>query len=329
VLHALAPLANLILANWDPDQPDEFLEAARWARRQGARIISCSVIMPSWSDGEGGGRVDQTLAAILGRGGPGDLLCFASAGNTAQRHWSGPYHDGADGFHEWRPGQSRNVLSPWTTAEVSVELYWRGSARYALVVTNDRTGRPAGPAPYCQYENGRSCTVVHFTPQPGATYTVRVRLSGGSGGHFHLVALGGALSLPRAGGSVACPADCPVVQAVGAVHANGQRASYSSCGPNSPRPKPDFVAPVPFASLWRSRPFTGTSAAAPQAAGLAALCWSRHPDWTAAQVRQALRAAALDLGPPGHDCETGYGMIRLPELPAIRAGLREPAALRR
>jgi hypothetical protein len=45
-------------------------------------------------------------------------------------------------------------------------------------------------------------------------------------------------------------------------------------------------------------------------------------------VRQALRAAALDLGPPGHDCETGYGMIRLPELPAIRAGLREPALLR-
>jgi subtilisin family serine protease len=328
VMHALAPLAKLILANWDPDQPDEFLEAARWARRQGARIISCSVIMPSWSDGEGGGRVDQTLAAILGRGGPGDLLCFASAGNTAQRHWSGTYHEGADGFHEWRPGQSRNVLSPWTTAEVAVELYWRGSARYALVVTNDRTGRPTGPAPYCQYENGRSCTVVHFTPQRGATYTVRVRRSGGSGGDFHLVALGGALSLPRAGGSVACPADCPVVQAVGAVHADGQRASYSSCGPNSPRPKPDFVAPVPFASLWRSRPFTGTSAAAPQAAGLAALCWSRHPDWTAAQVRQALRAAALDLGPPGHDCETGYGMIRLPELPAIRAGLREPALLR-
>jgi subtilisin family serine protease len=100
--------------------------------------------------------------------------------------------------------------------------------------------------------------------------------------------------------------------AVGAVNHIGTRATYSSCGPNSHRPKPDFVAPVPFASLWRSRPFSGTSAAAPQAASLAALCWSRHPNWSAEQVRSALREAARDLGPSGHDWETGYGMIALP-----------------
>jgi subtilisin family serine protease len=140
------------------------------------------------------------------------------------------------------------------------------------------------------------------------------------------VALGGWLSVAQASGSVACPADCPVVQAVGAVHANGHRALYSSCGPNSSRPKPDFVAPVPFPSVWRGRPFNGTSAAAPQAAGLAALCWCEHPERTAAQVRQALRASAVDLGPPGHDWETGYGMIHLPELAVIHAGLRTVVA---
>ena len=78
------------------------------------------------------------------------------------------------------------------------------------------------------------------------------------------------------------------------------------------RPKPDLVAPVPFPSLWRPRPFSGTSAASPQAAGLASLVWSKHPDWTAAQVWTALRQAAHDLGPPGHDYETGYGLIHLP-----------------
>jgi subtilisin family serine protease len=77
-------------------------------------------------------------------------------------------------------------------------------------------------------------------------------------------------------------------------------------------PKPDFVAPVPFASAWRPKPFGGTSAAAPQAAALAALVWSRHPDRTAAEVRSALRSAALDLLTPGHDWETGYGLVRLP-----------------
>jgi subtilisin family serine protease len=88
---------------------------------------------------------------------------------------------------------------------------------------------------------------------------------------------------------------------------------YSSCGPNSRLPKPDFVAPVPFPGVGRTKPFTGTSAAAPQAAALAALLLSRHPDWTPAQVRAALQQAAVDIDPPGHDAETGYGLLRLPE----------------
>lgn len=97
VIHALAPKAELLFANWESDHPDHFLEAVRWARQQGAQIISCSVIMPSWSDGEGGGGVHKSLAAILGNGRvAGDLLCFASAGNIAQRHWSGTFHEGTD-----------------------------------------------------------------------------------------------------------------------------------------------------------------------------------------------------------------------------------------
>jgi subtilisin family serine protease len=312
VLHALAPDAELLLANWDPTRPDEFLAAARWAREQGARVFSCSVIMPSWSDGEGGGLVNQTLAQIIGPGDrPADLLFFASAGNTAQRHWSGPFQDDGHGWHAWRPGQTGNTLRPWSPGTVSVELYWHPGAEYELTVCNAATGLAVGRGTWCG-DKDRCCAVVHFLPQALCTYEVRVRLAGGRGGPFHLVALGGSLSWARAPGSVACPADGPAVLAVAAVNRQGQRAGYSSCGPNSRQPKPDFAAPVPFPSLWRPRPFTGTSAAAPQAAALAALCWSRHPDWTAAQVRAALRATARDLGPPGLDYETGYGMICLP-----------------
>src|SRR5207237_685452 len=67
VVHALAPEAELLLANWDADRPDQFLEAVRWARGQGARILTCSLIMPSWRDGDGGGTVHAALAVLPGR----------------------------------------------------------------------------------------------------------------------------------------------------------------------------------------------------------------------------------------------------------------------
>jgi subtilisin family serine protease len=312
VLHALAPAADLLLANWEPDRPDQFLQAVRWARQQGARVITCSVIMPSWSDGEGGGAFNEVLARILGEGNdPADLLCFASAGNTAQRHWGGSFHPGPNGLHEWQPGQTRNSVIPWASDIVSVELYGPGASQYALQVQNADTGAELGRSPRKQAGN-LTANVVRFQPSPQATYCVQVGALTSRPAPFHLVVLGGGLGTATAEGSISCPADNPVVMAVGAVSRDGQRVCYSSCGPNSRRPKPDLVAPVPFPSLWRSRPFTGTSAAAPQAAALAALCWSRHPDWTAGQVRQALRTSAHDLATPGHDWDTGYGQIALP-----------------
>src|SRR5262249_46327815 len=124
VVHALAPDAELLLANWDPDRPPTFLEAVRWAREQGARVLTCSLIMPSWSDGEGGGEVNATLARILGDGGhAGDMLCFASAGNIAQRHWCGPVRSDEHGYHLWADGHRNNTVVPWGNERVSVELY--------------------------------------------------------------------------------------------------------------------------------------------------------------------------------------------------------------
>jgi subtilisin family serine protease len=71
---------------------------------------------------------------------------------------------------------------------------------------------------------------------------------------------------------------------------------------------------VPVPTRVRSRSFSGTSAASPQAAGIAALICCRHPDWTANQVRAALQGAAIDVAAPGVDSETGYGLLRLPPL---------------
>jgi subtilisin family serine protease len=312
VVHALAPEAQLLFANWEEDDADTFLQAVRWAREQGVQVISCSVIMPSHSDGEGGGPAHRELGRILGGGtGRGDVLLFASAGNTAQRHWAGRFRAGADGFHEWRPGVVDNLLTPWGDDRVAVELCCKPGSSYELIVSDAQSGaevaRSGSPV-----ESGSDCRVVRFDPRSGRTYRLRARLTSGQPGSFHLLALHAGLKENTAAGSVAFPADGPEVIAVGAVDHKGQRTSYSACGSASAPSKPDLVAPVPFASAWRPRPFAGTSAAAPQAAALAALLWSRHADWTAERVRTTLRTSAKDLGPPGYDPETGFGLVHLP-----------------
>jgi Subtilase family len=337
VIHALAPDASLLFVNWEPDRPETLLEAVRWAKSQGVKVLSCSLVMPSWSDGEGGGTVHEALSNLIGDGsGAADMLFFASAGNLAQRHWSGPFQPDDTSYHQWIPGHRNNSVTPWGDERVSVELYGRACEGIELQVNDSSSGKVVGRCrASCEGSPcGVPCAVVAFQPTLGSQYYVRLRKMSGvrspesdvktdlfDFGHrtpdtgrsnFHLAVLGGTLHYTTANGSIPFPADGPAVRAVGAVDNDGRRLSYSSCGPNSRLPKPDFVAEVPFPSLWRDRPFTGTSAAAPQAAALAALVWARHPQWSARQVGQELRRASFDLGPMGHDWETGHGLLRLP-----------------
>lgn len=56
-------------------------------------------------------------------------------------------------------------------------------------------------------------------------------------------------------------------------------------------------------------PFPGTSAAAPHAAAIAALAWSAKPTATAAAVKAALFASALDIEAAGVDRDSGVGIV--------------------
>lgn len=55
--------------------------------------------------------------------------------------------------------------------------------------------------------------------------------------------------------------------------------------------------------------FNGTSAAAPNVAGVASLVWSANPNLTATQVYQILAETAYDLSAPGYDLLTGHGFV--------------------
>jgi hypothetical protein len=54
----------------------------------------------------------------------------------------------------------------------------------------------------------------------------------------------------------------------------------------------------------------GTSMATPHVSGVAALIWSANPDWTNAEIREAMNATAFDLGASGRDSIFGYGLVQ-------------------
>jgi subtilisin family serine protease len=320
VVHAVAPDAEILLANWNTDDPETFLDAVKWGREQGARVMTCSVVMPSWSDGEGNGPVHNRLSQLLGDGTkPGDPLFFSCAGNTARRHWSGTFAAGADGFHQWADGVTLNAVSPWYDDRVALDLCWSDpDARYRIEVIDAATGKPAEGVTYRE-RTDTPAAMARFVPKSGTSYAARVTQVKGKPGKFHFHALAAYIAETRQAGGIPFPGDGPEVVTVGAVTQRLERASFSACGPNSPQPKPDVVAPIPFGTFMRATPFSGTSCATPQAAASAALALSRDPQWTAGQARSYLTRWACDLSKPGHDCETGYGLVHLPALaPAPR-----------
>ena len=110
---------------------------------------------------------------------------------------------------------------------------------------------------------------------------------------------------------------------IAAVNSLNERVGYSSQGPslNAPgfeRNKPDFAAYTHFfGNLGPGRPAnggpdsfdSGTSAATPVAAGVAALLMSRFRDLTPDRLRAALRVGAIEVGQPGFDSDTGNGVV--------------------
>jgi subtilisin family serine protease len=255
------------------------------------------------------------LRELLGDGTkPGDPLFFSCAGNTARRHWSGTFTPDRNGFHQWNTGVTLNAISPWYDDRVAIDLCWSDpEASYRVEIVDPTTGKGAEGVTYRQ-QTDPPASKARFVPKNGASYAVRVIQEKGKPGKFHCHALAAYISETQQAGGIPFPGDGPEVITVGAVTLGMQRASFSACGPNSPRPKPDVVAPIPFGVYMRPVPFSGTSCATPQAAASGALCLSRYPDWTADQLRTYLTKWARDLSAPGHDCETGYGLVRLPAL---------------
>ncbi len=111
------------------------------------------------------------------------------------------------------------------------------------------------------------------------------------------------------------PAAEATLRPLGRPTAPARMARWSAPGdPTAGTVKPDLVAPatgvlgaVPSTSGRRWDLFTGTSAAAAQVSGVAALVRARHRGWTADLVRSAVATTAEPVGGPGNGLEQGAG----------------------
>jgi len=108
------------------------------------------------------------------------------------------------------------------------------------------------------------------------------------------------------------------VVTVAAVNSRRERIGYSSQGLGNFEPKkPDLAAYSHFFGNFgpgrpggNQVPFdNGTSASTPVATGVAALLLSAFPNLLPSQLKDVLISAAINLGQPGWDADTGWGVI--------------------
>jgi hypothetical protein len=112
------------------------------------------------------------------------------------------------------------------------------------------------------------------------------------------------------------PADAESILAVGSVNNVDVVSGFSGRGPTADgRIKPDVVAQGE--SVWWAQagttssvaPVNGTSLSTPLVAGGTALVREAHPEWTAMQVRDALKSTANNAATPNND--RGWGRINV------------------
>ena len=130
------------------------------------------------------------------------------------------------------------------------------------------------------------------------------------------------------GNELTYPAAYPHVLTVAATQPDGTVAPWSSrstfvdlAAPGAQIPVAT-VDPVTGATGWA--PEDGTSFAAPIVSAAAAWIWTARPDLDAGQVAQILRNTATDMGAPGRDPASGYGLLNLPASLSSQTPVRDP-----
>jgi subtilisin family serine protease len=246
-------------------------------------------------------------------------------------------------------GGANSWFDPYGQHAAPADLTGHGTATMGLMVGGDAGGSSIGVAPQAQWiavkifddSGSATATAIHLGYQwlldpdgnpdtPDAPRVVNNSWTFGSPGcnlafqpDLQVLRAAGILPVFAAGNygpaaaSAASPANYPEALAVGSINNEGQIDASSSRGPaacgQSGGLYPALVAPgVNILSSDRFGLYSynsGSSLAAPHAAGVLALLLSAYPELTVYQQAAALASGADDLGDAGLDNTFGYGRL--------------------
>ncbi|WP_379792296.1 S8 family serine peptidase [Halorubrum rutilum] len=306
-----APDAQLSLATIQT--ATDFAAALQYFREQDVDVVVAPLSFPGFDD-DG----DHPLTDDVDQTRADGILVINSAGNDRQRHWQGEYTDtDGDGLHEFDPADETACVPNCETVfsgSLQVNLHWDADgddSSYRVYLYNPvREEYLVGSTTIISEPDERFERIRTNVPQQPIDLVVQ-HTGGPADDELEITVFGApTIEDPVARSSVKPPADVPSVVSVAAYRRdNEQIASYSSVGPNDA--EEDVVDVAGYTNVEvRNTVFTGTSAAAPQVAGVAALAADAGgPDVTADTLASALDTTAVDVGPSGRDTESGAGVV--------------------
>jgi len=318
IVHEVAPKAQLYLKQVGDAVDME--NAVDDAIREGVKIINHSVGWNNSNFGDGTGFFAELVQQATDAG----ILWVNAAGNHTANHWTGRFvDDNQDGWSDFPGAENQQLRIPAYFGLIQVDLTWNdwpNTSQDLDMYLYNSEGEMVASSTEWQTGNAPPVESLEYLVLDPDIYYVRVferRMTRPL--HIKIFTGSSHQIFPNtAYGSLLAPADAPAALTVGAVSIRnwedgGPQEPFSSLGPTSDgRIKPDLVGPDNTNSLLANfNPFSGTSAASPHVAGVAALLLSQYPEWDVHQLRKGIESLTRDLGVPGKDYVYGEGAIDL------------------